>query len=770
MKRWAIRISSTIAACIVVSMTYAAALAPAEAQRLEGRYPQLANPPMQQSARFVVDPRAKRSRASDEIEARYEIARAEVLRLNVELRSKQTNLEAAQTVVTERSAALAEAESNHQRLKQQMFDLLQNSQAMPNAQREPLFQVPLLDLATANERLTRARRALDAAIEDRDDVQEEVNDARSDLEEAQGDENDIVEERSEWLTDLSGTYPDRSGIMIERDAIIIRFKPESTAAAIDAALTSFRSHGVRVRSGAAAIGLIFTELTPPTPGDDRAVLNRMNDVMNKIREHPLVQWTYENVVLGSTGIPAPSASAVVGYNWFGPGTGPDGTLAARLLRFPEAWNFGDAIKLRGNQVVPVGVIDTGFTDHEDLSTATHTIICSTHVPADDHGNHVMGIISADFDNGRGVDGGTPFAHVTACAPPPAVSYTGTGTERALHVRSAPFDKIVDAVKALAGTRVINVSLGYRWVEACGIEFDPDIAAPTRITERIQAIVRRQGQDVRDLLRTAPYSDIIVVSAAGNDCNQHDCQRQARWTSPFNWAAHGDSSVSNPAAENVIVVQGNRSNDRNERLAKSNVGGTVAAPGEDVVSTSLNNGYASHLGTSMAAPQITAIVALMLAYNDSLTPADVHRILKTSTTAPPTPNAFSALVESSPATFAGDLADIAPVNAPDGRVDMEDFNEFARRLKDYARAMASGAKDFRIDQNGDRVANQFDELYPRADFNGDGRVSETATNPVPTLGTHVTDLDVLMSAWQDPVVPKWQLPLRLATFPDPPPGL
>jgi subtilisin family serine protease len=93
----------------------------------------------------------------------------------------------------------------------------------------------------------------------------------------------------------------------------------------------------------------------------------------------------------------------------------------------------------------------------------------------------------------------------------------------------------------------------------------------------------------------------------------------------------DASTMTPAnCDGVITVAA--SNSDGEQAWFSNYGDVVdiAAPGEDIKST-MNKGdervssptYALKSGTSMAAPYVAGIVALMLSKNPSLTPADVE---------------------------------------------------------------------------------------------------------------------------------------------------
>lgn len=110
---------------------------------------------------------------------------------------------------------------------------------------------------------------------------------------------------------------------------------------------------------------------------------------------------------------------------------------------------------------------------------------------------------------------------------------------------------------------------------------------------------------------ASSKNVIVVMAAGND---------------------GKSLPGYPAryADNWGVAVG--AVDKNKNMADfSNRAGQnplayVTAPGVKVYSTLPGNQYASYSGTSMAAPHVAGVVALMLSANSNLTDAQVRQIL------------------------------------------------------------------------------------------------------------------------------------------------
>ena len=103
--------------------------------------------------------------------------------------------------------------------------------------------------------------------------------------------------------------------------------------------------------------------------------------------------------------------------------------------------------------------------------------------------------------------------------------------------------------------------------------------------------------------------ILTVAAAGNE------------------SANNDTTPSYPANVNSTAVISVAATDASNRLASfSNYGATtvdVAAPGVGIYSTTPNNSYASYSGTSMAAPHVAGLVALMAAANPEATAGQIR---------------------------------------------------------------------------------------------------------------------------------------------------
>ena len=195
-------------------------------------------------------------------------------------------------------------------------------------------------------------------------------------------------------------------------------------------------------------------------------------------------------------------------------------------------------------------------------------------PIDDHGHgtHVAGIIGAEANNVTGVAG--QYWSGKSLMPVKVLDYNGAGN----------LDQVACGVYYAAnnGARVINMSLG---------KYQP-------------------CSTLRDAVDYAYGLDCVVVAAVGN--NNID-------------------TIMYPASDHhTIAVGATDSND--ERALWSSTSGSnygkldVVAPGSEIYSTYLNNTYKYKNGTSMAAPHVSGLAALILAENFTLTPNNVRNII------------------------------------------------------------------------------------------------------------------------------------------------
>ncbi|HTE45353.1 MAG TPA: S8 family peptidase [Gemmatimonadaceae bacterium] len=206
-------------------------------------------------------------------------------------------------------------------------------------------------------------------------------------------------------------------------------------------------------------------------------------------------------------------------------------------------------------------------------------------PEAKHGTHVAGIIGAVRGNGVGVDGIAPAVKFMMIRTVP------DGDERDKDVGNA----IRYAVDN--GAQIISMSFGKA--------YSPYKAA------------------VDDAVKYADSKGVLMVHAAGND--GADLSNGKNFPTPeylgggrpANWIEVGASSWK--GGDNLAANF-------------SNYGRTqvdVFAPGVDILSTIPGNQYERDSGTSMAAPVVSGLAALLMDYYPNLTASDIKKVILAS---------------------------------------------------------------------------------------------------------------------------------------------
>jgi len=204
-----------------------------------------------------------------------------------------------------------------------------------------------------------------------------------------------------------------------------------------------------------------------------------------------------------------------------------------------------------------------------------------------HGTHVAGIIGAVRGNDVGVEGIAPAVRIMSVRTVP------DGDERDKDVANA----IRYAVDN--GANIINMSFGKAYSPAKGV--------------------------VDEAVKYADARGVLMVHAAGNDGEDvgqkpsYPIATYERGGRAQNWIEVGASSWQ--GGDKLAASFSNYSHDQVD----------VFAPGVDVLSTVPGGKYERNSGTSMAAPVVSGLAALLMAYYPALTAADVKRIIIASVT-------------------------------------------------------------------------------------------------------------------------------------------
>lgn len=241
---------------------------------------------------------------------------------------------------------------------------------------------------------------------------------------------------------------------------------------------------------------------------------------------------------------------------------------------PKAWD----VEVGTTSAVTVAVIDTGVAAaHPDLAGRVRPgrdLVAGDDVPDDEHGHgtHVAGIVAARTGNRVGVAGISWGATVLAIR---ALDAEGAGSD---------CDIALGLVSAAdAGAKVVNLSLGSE--------------------DTLCGIVTQEAVDY------ARDRDALIVASSGNGARE----------------GNGENTPAN--CDGVLAVGATDSRDRVASFSTHHPYVDVSAPGVAVMSTYwvANGGraaYAALTGTSMAAPVVSGLAALLRSKYPSWTADEV----------------------------------------------------------------------------------------------------------------------------------------------------
>lgn len=313
---------------------------------------------------------------------------------------------------------------------------------------------------------------------------------------------------------------------------------------------------------------------------------------------------------------------------------------------PEAWDI-----TKGQNVI-VAVIDSGVDgSHPDLvnnlwksSTGSWGYDFSDNdndpSPDGDHGTHVAGTIAGVGNNGQGVIGVAPNVTIMA-----------------LKIFPQAYSSVcADAIRYAVdnGAKVLNNS----WGPKNRSESDPTI---------------------ENAIKYAHSKGAVVVFAAGN--SNDDAQYYYGGNSPYTIC--------------VAAVDSNFN-----RASFSNYGSVVdiAAPGVGIKSTVINGSYGNKSGTSMAAPHIAGLAALILSQNPGYSYDQVLNKIKSTATPVSATNIGAGVMNAYAAVSGGTGSDTQAPTRPEN-LQATDITSTSLKLSWNASSDNVGVTGYLVYKNG-----------------------------------------------------------------------
>ena len=279
-----------------------------------------------------------------------------------------------------------------------------------------------------------------------------------------------------------------------------------------------------------------------------------------------------------------------------------------------AWDILNAYSTQVNPV-RIGLIDGGFdVEHEDLGFA-ETFYNSISA----HGTHVAGTMAAKATNQEGICGVYPYGDGNLYG----VSYMGvcSYSENGNPITTSMFLKIAYSELILRNVKVINSSLGFNYYKWPLSYMDSSWETQVDFLESNAYILA----DFLDRLLDKGY-DFVLVTAAGNDSER---SKNIVYDSKYSFWTTVIDQEEYPRVYDRIIVVG--AVDSKLNICDFSNGGErvdIYAPGEKIFSTIPNNKYENNSwsGTSMAAPHVSGVAAMVWSLNNKLTGSQVKEIV------------------------------------------------------------------------------------------------------------------------------------------------
>jgi len=403
--------------------------------------------------------------------------------------------------------------------------------------------------------------------------------------------------------------------------IIVGYRVDASAALSDAAATQDAESKTRGRGQ----GKLLRRLSTGGALIDLGKVDSgtVDSVMAEYRKDPKVAYVEPDLMMQAQAVDPNDPEYAKQWDLFGATAG---------MNVPGAWDQSTG------SGVTVAVIDTGYVAHSDLAAQVvpgYDFISDVNNANDGngrdsnsadpgdwgaasdcflgkdhnsswHGTHVAGTIAAQTNNNNGIAG---IAYNAKIQPVRVLGRCGGSTGDIADAITWASGGTVSGVPANpTPAKVINMSLGGQ--AACATTYQNAINGAVG---RGTTVVIAAGNSNMDVANFTPANCNNVVAVASSN-------RQGNRAFYSNYGAKID-----------VTAPGGQVRE------ESDPAGSVTTPQHGILST-VNASLTSpttetlkpYMGTSMAAPHVAGVVALMLAKKATLTPAEVESLLKANT--------------------------------------------------------------------------------------------------------------------------------------------
>ena len=279
-----------------------------------------------------------------------------------------------------------------------------------------------------------------------------------------------------------------------------------------------------------------------------------------------------------------------------------------LIKAPLAWSI-----TTGDPNIYIGIVDAGFLDtHEDLAgkiISNIDDIPNSNLSYLKHGTQVSSIAAGDTNNGLGM--------------------SSIGFDTNLIIADGPLNiNRIKEISLISGVKIINCS----WIESCSFDIDASEAYQEILDSGVLVVAgagngtqgNSCGVDSHGYAYPASYDAVISVTSVG--C-RYDIGESHNLTVPETgepyWAqSWKDHHLYKPAAHPDLSAT------HNDKV-------NVSAPGilvqmASIAPDEVTNIYEYGAGTSMSAPFVSGLAALVFAAIPNLTATEVKGIIENTT--------------------------------------------------------------------------------------------------------------------------------------------